>query len=421
MNNLLKDTLVKNKENYIKHFLDLVSIDTHVIGHGIKGGKEKEGQLYIKKLLEDLGATVKTEQMTEETIKLALEKYNEGNLGHNYEDRFNVLASFKGNSDKTLLFNGHVDTMPADRLKDWIIDPLKPQVIDGKIYGIGAADMKGGLMASMMAVKLIKDCNIELPVNVKILSVVDEEGGGNGTIHALTRGVDSDAAVVCEPSDGNIIIAHMGFIFFEVEVSGVALHSGKKWEGVSAIEKAIKLINALNELEHRWLMLYKHKRLAAPTLNVGVIEGGSAGSTVPDKCVFKMCIHYLPEIMSYDSVKEDVINTLNLCANGDEYLRNNPPKYNIYQAGGGFEMDEAHPFVEKVKDAYKTVAGKEGALTGSFAGNDARTFRKIGQVPTVILGPGNLEQCHTVNEYLLEEEFLKYILIYAELILNFDK
>lgn len=421
MDSLLKDTLIKNKDKYIKPFLDLVSIDTHVIGHGIDGGKEKEGQLYIKKLLEDLGGTVELQQMTEETIELALEKYNEGNLGHNYEDRFNLIASFKGREDKTLLFNGHVDTMPAERLEDWSIDPLKPQIIDGKIYGIGAADMKGGLMASMMAVKLLKDCNIELPVNVKILSVVDEEGGGNGTIHALTRGVEADAAVVCEPSDSNIIVAHMGFIFFEVEVSGIALHSGKKWEGVSAIEKSIKLINALNELEHKWLMKYKHKRLAAPTINVGVIKGGSAGSTVPDKCVFKMCIHYLPEIMSYESVKEDVINTINLCSSGDEYLRNNPPKYSIYQAGGGFEMDESHPFVDKVKRVYRDVTNREGALTGSFAGNDARSFRKIAQMPTVILGPGNLEQCHSINEYLLEEEYLKYILIYAELILNFDK
>lgn len=421
MNNKLKETLINNKEQYIKHLMDLISIDTQVIGHGIDGGKEKEGQLYIKKLLEELDGQVVVEQMEEETIIQALKSYNEGNLNHNYEDRFNLIGDFKGKGDKTLLFNGHVDTMPPGDISKWKINPWKPEIIDGRLYGLGAADMKSGLMASIMAVKLLKDAGIELPVNVKILSVVDEEGGGNGTIHAVTKGVKADGAVICEPSDNKIINAHMGFIFFEVEVSGIALHSGKKWEGVNAIEKAIKLINALNELEHQWLMRYKHKVLPAPTINVGVINGGTAGSTVPDNCKFKMCIHYLPEVMSYEMVKNDVINTLNLCANGDSYLKDNPPIYNIYQAGGAFEMDENHSFVSKVKEAYSEATDITSIVDGSCAGNDARLLKNIANIPTVILGPGALEQCHTINEYVKVEEYLNHILIYANLILNFDR
>ncbi|WP_461612822.1 M20 family metallopeptidase [Clostridium sp. Marseille-QA1073] len=421
MNSKLKETLMNNKEQYIKHLMDLISIDTQVIGHGINGGKEKEGQLYIKKLLEELDGQVIVEQMEEETIIKALESYNEGNLNHNYEDRFNLIGDFKGKGDKTLLFNGHVDTMPPGDISKWKINPWKPEIIDGKLYGLGAADMKSGLIASIMAVKLLKDAGIELPVNVKILSVVDEEGGGNGTIHAVTKGVKADGAVICEPSDNKIINAHMGFIFFEVEVSGIALHSGKKWEGINAIEKAIKLINALNELEHQWLMKYKHKVLPAPTINVGVIKGGTAGSTVPDNCKFKMCIHYLPEVMSYEMVKNDVINTLNLCANGDSYLKDNPPIYNIYQAGGAFEMDENHSFVSKVKEAYSEATDSTSIVDGSCAGNDARLLKNIANIPTVILGPGALEQCHTINEYVKVEEYLNHILIYANLILNFDR
>lgn len=420
MNNL-KEILINNKEDYIKHLMELISIDTQVIGHGIDGGKEKEGQLYIKKLLEELGGQVIVEEMEEKNIVEALKKYNEGNLNHNYEDRFNLIGDFKGSGEKTLLFNGHIDTMPPGDISKWRINPWKPEIIDGKLYGLGAADMKSGLMASIMAVKLIKEAGIDLPVNVKILSVVDEEGGGNGTIHAVTKGVQADGAVICEPSDNKIINAHMGFIFFEVEVTGIALHSGKKWEGVNAIEKAIKLINALNELEHQWLMRYKHKVLPAPTINVGVINGGIAGSTVPDNCKFKMCIHYLPEVMSYEMVKSDVINTINLCANGDIYLKDNPPTYKIYQAGGAFEMDENHSFISKVKEAYREATDSCPIVDGSCAGNDARLLKNIANIPTVILGPGALEQCHTINEYVKVEEYLKHILIYANLILNFDK
>jgi len=134
-----------------------------------------------------------------------------------------------------------------------------------------------------------------------------------------------------------------------------------------------------------------------------------------------MCIHYLPEVMSYEMVKNDVINTLNLCANGDSYLKDNPPIYNIYQAGGAFEMDENHSFVSKVKEAYSEATDTTSIVDGSCAGNDARLLKNIANIPTVILGPGALEQCHTINEYVKVEEYLNHILIYANLILNFDR
>lgn len=416
----LEQMLLKNKTEYIKHLTELISIDTQSIGHGIEGGKEKEGQLYLKSLLEDLGGEVTVEPIENKNIEEALIKYNEGNLGHNYENRFNLIGDFKGKSNKTLLFNGHMDTMPPGDILKWTNNPWKPTLDKGNIYGLGATDMKGGLMASIMAIKLIKDCGIELPNHIKILSVVDEEGGGNGTIHALMKGVKADGAVICEPSDNKIIRAHMGFIFFEIEVSGISLHCGKKWEGVNAIEKAIKVINGLNELEHQWLMKYKHEILPSPTINIGVIEGGSAGSTVPDKCTFKICIHYLPKVMSYDQVKSDVIEVIDLCSKGDKYLRNNPPKYSIYQAGGAFEMDKDDSFINLVEKVYKGVINENPLIEGSCAGNDARLLKNMANIPTVILGPGYLNQCHTIDEYISEEEYLKFILIYAKLILDFN-
>ena len=106
-----------------------------------------------------------------------------------------------------------------------------------------------------MTVKLLKDTNIPFPGDVKILSVVDEESGGNGSLAAMLNGHRVDTAVVCEPTGHNFTIAHMGFIFFKVIVRGTILQSGTKWKGVNAIEKAIILINALQELEYQWLML----------------------------------------------------------------------------------------------------------------------------------------------------------------------
>ena len=196
-----------------------------------------------------MGANVIREQLTEEVVQKGIETYSEGNPGHNYDDRYNLVAEFKGGDGPTLMFNGHVDVMPPGDVSLWESDPFKPEIRDGRVYARGVADMKAGLMASVLGVKLLQDAGVELPGDVTLLSVVDEEGGGNGTLVSLLNGRRADAAVVCEPSDKKVVVAHMGFIFFEVNVTGISLHSASKWDGVNAIEKAIFLIDALHELE----------------------------------------------------------------------------------------------------------------------------------------------------------------------------
>ena len=212
----LKEVLEENKQTYIQRLMDLIAIDTHDLGHGIAGGLEKPGQEYMVKLFEDMGADIiRRDPMTEEAIKECLDKYQEGNIGHNYDDRYNVYAVFKGDKDgRSLMFNGHIDTMPAGNENEWNTPPHTPTMKDGRLYGLGAADMKGGLMASVMAVQLLKDAGIKLPGDVHITSVCDEEGGGNGSMAAIMSGEKADGVVVCEPSSDELILAHMGFVFF---------------------------------------------------------------------------------------------------------------------------------------------------------------------------------------------------------------
>lgn len=415
---VLRDTLEKNKDIYIKNLLDIVSIDTHVIGHGIDGGLEKYGQEFMESLFKDMGAdSIVLDPVEESIIKSSLKLYQEGNPGHNNQDRYNVYAAFKGNGKKSIMFNGHIDTMPAEA-RLWKYPPHNPVIEDGKIYGLGACDMKGGLMAATMAVKLIKDSGIKLPGDVIITSVADEEGGGNGSIVAAMNGQKADAVVVCEATDNKLIAAHMGFVFFNVEIEGKANHSGAKWLGVSAIEKAVNIITKLNELEHNWLMVYKHPLLPSPSLNVGKIEGGTAGSTVAGHCKFQVCVHYVPGVMNYDSVVNEFTHAVELASQGDDWLKSHKPEITVYQAGGPFEMDLDHPFVNCFKDAYAEATGEKVKIEGSPAGCDSRTWRRIAKCPTLQYGPGELAKCHAVNEYIPVEEYLKAILIYAELILK---
>ena len=416
----LKNVLEENKDKYIEQLKNLVAIDTHDLGHGIAGGLEKEGQDYMIRLFEEMGAEVKKDPMKERDIEACYHKYNEGNLGHNQTDRYNVYARFPGKTGgRSLMFNGHIDVMPADETDEWTNPPFEPTIRDGKMYGRGTADMKGGLMASVMAVQLLKDAGAELPGDVLITSVCDEEGGGNGSMQAIMSGERADGVVVGEPTSDEMILAHMGFIFFRVEFEGKSCHSGGKRNGVSAIDKAIKVINALNEKEHEWLLTYKHPLLPAPNLNVGVIRGGNAGSTVAGDCMFETCVHYLPRLMSHDQVVCEFMDVIHRVTKSDPWLEAHPPKVTIYQAGGGFEMEEADPFVESFKRAYRAARGKDVKVVGSPAGCDSRLWKNIAGCPTIQFGPGNLSECHGIDEWISIESYLQSILIYAELILDF--
>jgi acetylornithine deacetylase len=422
MNEKLRKALELNRDKYISHLAELVAIDTHDIGHGIEGGLEEKGQDYLVKMFEGMGASsVIKDHMTEEVIQKSLVEFKEGNSGHNYDGRYNVYATFNGNGGKSIMFNGHVDTMPSGDVNMWNTPPHEPTIKDGKMYGLGVCDMKGGLMASAMAVELLKDAGVSLPGDVVITSVVDEEGGGNGSIAAAMNGQKADAVVVCEPTDYELIAAHMGFVFFKVEIEGLAVHSGSKWLGVSAIEKSVKLMAAIDELEHKWLMTYKHSLLPSPTSNVGVIEGGTAGSTVANYCCFKTCVHYLPKQMSHDQVVKEYTNAIYRCCEGDDWLKDHKPNISIYQAGGPFEMELEHDFVKSFQNAYKTAIGEEIKIVGSPSGCDSRVWRNISKCPTLQFGPGTQDQCHAANEYIEIEQYLDAILIYAQLILDWCK
>ncbi len=413
----LKQVLDAHRAAYLQPLLDLARLDTHCIGHGIDGGLEKAGQDYVARLMRDMGAEVRVAPMKEEDIAAAIERYHDGNPGHNYEDRANVYGRFAGNGGRSIMFNGHMDTMPA-AAELWSTDPWTPTEKDGKLYGLGICDMKSGIAAAIMAVQLLRDAGIELPGDVVITSVADEEGGGNGSIAAAMQGERADAVVVCEGTNYELIAAHMGFVFFRVEVEGLAVHSGIKWQGVSAIEKAVKLIAALDALEHGWLLRYKHPLLPAPNLNVGTIHGGTAGSTTAGRCTFELCVHYLPGQMSYEQVVGEVGEAIDRACRGDAWLDGHRPKVSVYQSGNAFEMELDHPFTEAFRKSWAAAHGRPVPVVGSPAGCDSRTWRNIAGCPTLQYGPGELSQCHSVDEHIDLDMYYDAILTYAALILE---
>ena len=398
---------------------ELVRADTTTLGHGILGGNEIAGQRVIQRKLEEIGAD---EIDVWELDNADLEsRFYEFNRGHATAGRPNVVGVFKGTGGgRSLILNGHVDVMPAGDELAWTSPPFAAEVRDGQLVGRGACDMKGGLAAAILAVETIRRRGVKLRGDVIVESVVDEEGGGNGTMGAVARGYRADGAIVCEPTSLQIHHAHMGWLFFRVATSGRALHSAQLWKGVNAIQKAIKLIHALDELEQRWLMTRRMPGLPGPTINIGVIQGGIAGSVVPDACEFKLCLHYLPTDLDENgtgaAVEREVREHLLRTARGDEWLAEHPPTIEKYQEGSAFHLDPSHPLPQLVSRITASVTGAPPVLRGSEFGTDARILNNLGGTPTVILGPGDASQAHAVDEKLDLAQFFQAIEIYTRVI-----
>ncbi|MBU8880434.1 ArgE/DapE family deacylase [Bacillus sp. FJAT-29790] len=409
-----------NKDEYIDFLSRLVQTDTQVIGHGVLGGKEKAGQEIIKHKLLNLGFEIDEFLVDDEKIK----KYPGANLGHENRDRPNIVGTLKGaGGGKSLILNGHIDTMPFGDREKWSEDPFLGQVQGDVLYGLGSTDMKASLAAMILAAQVIKTSGYRLKGDLIIQSVVDEEGGGNGTLACVERGYTADAAIVGEPTQLHLQPAHMGFLFHEIIVDGHSLHSSQLWEGVNAIDKAIKIYQSLKDLEHRWLMTEKHPLLPGPTINLGVIEGGIAGSVVPGSCTLKTCLHYQPkQNESYEQTRErvnqQVLEAIESVVKGDEWLKEHPPLVNVFQEGYPFETPISHPLVQEMKTIIGDVLQEEAVIEGMPAGCDARILSGFGNIPTIIVGCGDPRQCHCIDESVPVSQFLKLIEIYVNFIIS---
>ncbi|MDI3522865.1 MAG: acetylornithine deacetylase [Bacillota bacterium] len=412
----VRAVLQEQEEEAVRFLQELVRADTQVVGHGIAGGKEAAGQELIRARLERLGAAPDVFEPEAARLK----RYGLGNEGHNYAGRPNVVVRFPGaGGGRSLILNGHVDTMPPGDLAAWPHAPWSGTIAGGRLHGLGAADMKAGLAGLLLAAEAIERAGVRLKGDLILESVVDEEGGGNGTLACLDRGYRADGALVAEPTHLEVQPAHMGFIFYAVRVQGKPLHSSRKWAGVSAIEKAMKLIRALDELEHRWLLTRRHLFLPGPSINVGEIHGGEAGSTVAGWCEFKLCLHYLPGGPDAGRRTEaEVLAALRDCAQGDPWLREHPPLVTKYQEGSPFEVPVDHPLVQAASQAVTAEGGTPARITGMPAGCDARYFTSLAGIPCVILGPGEPEQAHSVGESVALAEYLEFIRIAARFILT---
>jgi acetylornithine deacetylase len=413
----ISDLIDARREYAIDFLRQMVQFDSSTIQHGLDG-QEYAIQQWLDMTLREWGFQTHLFEPDNDKMKA----FPDFSPGHSYAKRPNLIGALRGTGGgRSLILNGHVDTMPAGDRSQWSHDPWGGEIEDGIMYGLGVCDMKAGVAAMILATRFLCEAGYPPAGDVMVQSVVDEEGGGNGTLGCVVEGYKADAAIVTEPTRLHIQPASRGVLLLEVDVQGRATHACLKWGGVNAIEKGVKIIEGLLELERLWLAQRRHPLFPPPTITIGQIAGGLAGSQVPGRCVLKFDVKYLPEELTQDGrarkvtgdmVKAEVEDWIyTLCA-GDPWLRDHCPTLTWYQHCIPHYLEPDHALVGLLASSASRVLGR-GVVSGFPAGCDARHLQNRAGVPTVIFGPGDLQYAHSIDEHISLEEYIAAIKVLA--------
>jgi acetylornithine deacetylase/succinyl-diaminopimelate desuccinylase family protein len=358
-------------------------------------GNEKRAAQFLKPLLSKMGFKTKTVLSP--------------------QGRWNILAEKRwGRGGRKLIFNGHLDVVPAGRTSSWKYPPFQGKVAKGKIYGRGSSDMKSGIASFIHALSTLERSEIPLRQGAVVLHLVsDEESHGHqGTGFLVQRErIQGHAALVGESTALQPMIAQKGALWLRVVTFGKSAHGSRPHLGVNAVEKMMKLIERL-----RLLPLEKdHPLLGKPTLNIGTIQGGTKVNIVPADCVIEVDRRMLP-----GEKKEEVLREIKEMLDS---LQSQDPFFQYRMEEMDFaEPSEVNPEEEIVKigvEAIENVMGKKPILKGSSGFTDARFYINRCHIPTLIFGPGGVDQPHTMDESVEVDALVRAAQIYAMILVEY--
>ena len=307
----------------------------------------------------------------------------------------------------TLIVNGHLDVVPVNA-DAWSHDPFDPQVVDGRLYGRGTADMKGGIAAAICALDILERAGRSPGCNLVFHLVADEERGGRwGTQALLEQGlIKGDVCLVPEPTDLELCVAERGLLQARIHVAGRPGHGSRPRDGISAIEHAAHLVLALHAADFSG---EAHPLLGKPTANVGTIQGGTTFNTVAEACVVGVDRRVLPGA-TVESTQAEIEGRIE--GAGVDGLRY---RFELDTFGEASEMSPGDPWVKQVGDAVARAQGREPGIIGMTFTTDARFVRNQAGIPAVVCGPGRIDQAHTDDEYVDVDRLVDAAAAYAEL------
>ena len=334
--------------------------------------------------------------------------------------RSNVVARLPGTGGgQSLLLTGHLDTVPAYDM----VNAFTPHIKDGKLFGRGAVDMKGPIAAMICAMKAIKDMGIPLSGDVTFAGVIDEEERSFGTIHLLQNMPKADAAVVGEPTDFGICVAHRGLEWIEIHIEGKTVHGGSQSKGLNAIAMAAKFIMYLEEQMPRFINKSSHGLIGRGSYNLGTIQGGTQPSTVAGDCRITIDRRWLPG-ETHAGIMAQFQGLI------DGFLKQAPGykchmrilDSSVMEPGYAHEAMETslhEPIVKTAGSAVKEMLGSGVNHTYFPAWSDGGLLQHYGGIPTIVFAPGKLESAHSATEHIEVDALVKAVSVYAWMIYQF--
>lgn len=416
----------EENKDYIENFAsELLKIDSRNLP---PKGNEKQCQLRFAEEMKKIGGDVevydvsKVEGLTEHPAYFK---------SRDYTDRPNTISAFFGEEKgHSIMFSGHMDTVSFGNEDDWTDSPLSGKVKDGKLYGRGSYDMKGGLAAAAMAVKCLKDLEVPVAGPAYVETVIDEEyGGAMGTLAGRIHGPNPDMAVIPEPTNLTMYPAHLGGCTFRARFSGV---SGISFAGetfVNALEGAARFVAIMKDYKE-----YRNKNITVPEwwdkdweldcsisgFSSGTVEGQIIDDNPPEATV-AFWIETYPG-MSYQELVDDIMDFYHKSA--DKYTNLTacePVLEPVHAFLTGTEMKDCEltdKFLEAAEQTGKKVLGDEfPEPAGSPFACDAFIFNLYSSTPAMVLGPkgGN---AHGADEFMDLKSYRDLICWYAELIIE---
>jgi acetylornithine deacetylase len=358
-----------------------------------------------------------------------------------------------GGKGRSLILQGHVDVVPVpdSELGLWKSEPWKGTARDGKIFGRGASDTKGGLTAMIWGAKALIDCGVSLEGDMLVESVIGEESQEGETIGAaatVERGHRADFAIVSEPTNSEIHTESPGVFLFELTVPGKSAHTASRNQvlfpqrygiesgpavGADAIERMTMFLDLFRRLEIQWNHRWRSKVLGGGgypvprdkqgvglfTINPSFIEGGTYLGSVPGYCKMIANVWY-PSWMNVGDIIEELNERVQALARTDDWLRENPPllKAPVLQCWRPFKVDVDFEGVRTLASSSEEVSGQKAVHSGFKATCDATWLNEKG-IPSVTFGPGGLESgVHGPNEHVPIDELIFCAKVYALTAIN---
>jgi acetylornithine deacetylase/succinyl-diaminopimelate desuccinylase family protein len=346
--------------------------------------------------------------------------------------RENAVGVIRGaGGGRSLIYNGHVDVVPAGRVENWRHDPFSGRIDDDRIWGRGSTDMKAGVLAQAFAARALMRSGIRLCGDLILEAVVGEEcmNSDLGVSATVQRGYRADAAVVAEPTTGAAALAVMpmspGQLWFTLTVQGKVTHAANRGQtlhptgagsppGVSAIDKGLVIFEGLRRLEHQWAFSKRHPlyRPGQFTIMPGILEAGTTGVQFPLFVPERMRTEYLvwyPPDDDPDAVMREIEQHVRDLAATDDWLREHEPQIE-WRLHWPANSPQAEAVIAAMCAAHERAAAGTrfagAAEVAGFPAVDDASWLTVAGIPAISYGPGDLGVAHADDEFVRIDEVI---------------